>query len=98
MQVVALDELSGVTYVSIMVAGPGQIYELYNQTKVKFNVPVVGQPVHMAISVVIAPSFRSGDYSIDLRIQDDASNTVRLGSQDLVALGFPGAVSVVSNA
>jgi hypothetical protein len=96
-QVVALDALSGVTSVSIMVAGPGQIYELSNQTEVKFDEPVVGQPVNVTISVVIGTSFRSGDYSINLSIQDDAFNTVGLVTKDLVALGFPGTVSVVSS-
>jgi hypothetical protein len=71
-QVVALDELSGVNFTSIMDTGPGPIYAMYNQTKVKFDAPVVGQSVNMTISVVIEPSFRY------LSIQDDVFTTVHL--------------------
>jgi hypothetical protein len=41
-QVVALDELPGVNFTSIMDTGPGPIYEMCNQTKVKFDAPMVG--------------------------------------------------------
>jgi Bacterial Ig-like domain len=100
-QAVALDALSGVTFVYSAISGPGisgpGSSEFYNSTEVTFDKPIAGQPVTFNISFTLEPSLRSGVYSLEVAVLDAALQYIYLSTKDLISLGFAGNLTVISN-
>jgi hypothetical protein len=96
-QAVALDALSGVQYGYAALAGPGKVYDFYNWTEVKFDVPVAGMPVTFNISFTLEPTLRSGVYGLEVGFQDAAFQYISLLSKDLISRGFAGNLTIISN-
>jgi Bacterial Ig-like domain len=96
-QAVALDALSGVQYGYGGISGPGESYDFFNSTEIKFDEPIAGKPVAFNISFTLEPNLRSGVYTLAVAVVDASFQYIELFSKDLISRGFPGNLTIVSS-